>query len=777
MFDENSLYRDDGVDIDTYFSKTRLTDILRVWSPDGHLYRIYQPQTWQYLSVTPEVAEDICRGFPEYWQDSPDEESEPTKDDDRQADSHRNEVIAKLAKHAFPLPEMFRLRESYVREFSFLSKERCEELISWVSANPFAVDLRESELLKEKHQIQYNMHAKGDGGTHSGWRKTATRLFTALALSAQVPRCPSALTGAQTSTTLLPSDVSHQRGSSLTSQQQLEQLYRRSKRRPVQWGPLFYDEATVNRSHFCVTGMTRSGKSTLLRLLFQSLHQSVTPAPRFVFYDAKPDLLPYLFRPLPYLSERTDDDVAQTTYLLSPFDTRGTAWDIAADAANRSTATEIAEILFPASDGHREHEFYGPAVRDVATELMVALTRTAAQKWTFYDFLCAMQLENIQSILCSTPNGRRLYATYLEGKKSNVPEDLVSALRTKSASLLPAAYAWTHAKQRVSVREWVSSQTKSIVLFNDDDHFEENSEINRILLNLLAQRLLAIKNPPARTFLYLDEIEHLGRIEPLKRLVHKGAGLQVNLVISFHSLETLKEVYGEATEGILSQANFAAFLKVRSLATSDWASQLIGTPEVKVKDKSTQRNATPDDSYADDDDDRKESESEHYATRRLVLPDEIRQLPIPADAKALRGYFLAPRHAPYFGTLPESRLIRSATEFLAAEFREDNFYALWPKSNGVSDHCQQPDERYNLPDDQFRTLYELGFRKADYSPPTSTVPPTMEIKEAESPPTDPPPTPPPIQSPVDTGPLITPESTEPPTEEDDDLDYDFKYPD
>lgn len=716
MFRVSSPNRNDGAVIEARWSKQRVSDIVRVLNPQGEVFRIYHPQTWQYLSLAPSVAEDICGGFPEYWQNSPDEDIKPTNIP-VEGSHHRVEALDRLATQVFLVPEIF--RNDY--DSPFFPQEWNDQLNSITTTNPFF-------LLKRRSDFEVVRRGFRDDPGHHAWRHAALRLFEQLALSQSVIRCPSALCRDDDSddSWALPDDVTHQRGRMLAIQEKIAERFPRSCKRPVQWGPLFYPEATVKLSHFCVSGVTRSGKSTLLRLLFQSLHDNAVPQPRFVLYDAKPDLLPCLFPPDLPQEPLSDDHVAEAVYLLSPFDSRGTAWDIASDTTKESNAAEIAEILFPSFDGSNEREFYGPAVRDVTTELMIALTRTAAQKWTFYDLLCAMQLDNIQSVLCSTPNGRRLYATYFEGKRSAVPEDLPKALRAKSALLLRPAYAWSHAGRRIGIRQWVRSQSKTIVLFNDEEHLEANTEINRVLLNLLAQTLLAVKNPPSRTFVYLDELEHLGFIKPITRLIEKGADLQVNLAIAFHDLLTLKKVYGEATEGILSQASFQAFLKVNSRVTAEWASNQIGTPEVKVSQESTQ-SGTSQTSSSDGDtksqsQQTSQSRAENYASRSLVIPDEIRDLPIPVDAKVLRGYFVAPSHRPYLGTLPASKVIRSRAEYLLAEKSEENFYALWPKADGVSEHCPQPDERYELPDDMFRTLFDLGFRKPRYKP--TSLPPT-----------------------------------------------------
>ena len=106
---------------------------------------------------------------------------------------------------------------------------------------------------------------------------------------------------------------------------------------------------------------------------------------------------------------------------------------------------------------------------------MLALNQQGGTKWTLYDLLSALQLENIESVMSVTRRGQDLYANYFRGSSPAV-EDLHRTLRTKTALLLPAAAAWRNATRRLSIRDWVKSQTKTIVLLNDERHLKASRE-------------------------------------------------------------------------------------------------------------------------------------------------------------------------------------------------------------------------------------------------------------------------------------------------------------
>lgn len=726
--------RNDGLQIERSDTNVRLK------TPDGFAYGLYHPETWRYAGLDDQTAKDIAGGFPDYWTET--RIADANRCDAKLKGTSREQLAEAQRADKDTLLRLCDANDVTLQKQFTLERRLAEECIQ-----------KESEQMKEIARIGFSTPAFSPfshvymyykySHTHSAhvWQRAAAQLLCALLDDRNVRRHPEHLprlkvspppqpaeSAAKKSTSPEKPSVSssessegfiHQRGPSLATQQSLEFVHSRSSSRSVQWGPLFYDENAVNHSHFCVAGTARSGKTTLLRLLFQSLHSNLTPRPRFVFYDAKAKLLPCLFRPGALKGEQLDDEVAAAVHILSPFDLRDTAWDIAQDAPSRAAAHEIATILFPVGDSAQEG-YFSPASRDVAAEVMLALNQQGGTKWTLYDLLSALQLENIESVMSVTRRGQDLYANYFRGSSPAV-EDLHRTLRTKTALLLPAAAAWRNAARRLSIRDWVKSQTKTIVLLNDERNLKASRELNRILLNILSQELLATKNPPARTFLYLDEFEHLGRIEMMTSLAHRGADLKINMALAFHDLGTLKSVYGADTEGILGDAHFQAFLKLRTTGTSEWASNQIGTSEVKIKQKSTQRGTSRHQSGTRDEESSDtwqsgESESEQYVSRQLVLPDEIRDLPMPFDSKKITAYFLGPRHRPYLGTLLQSKILLSLSEYHAAEKSGKTFYALWPEVSGVSEHCSKPDVLFDLPDDSFATLYQLGFRKPGYSP-------------------------------------------------------------
>ncbi len=693
----------------------------RVYNSKDVEYDFADPELWAFFLIKLEVAYDIAKGFPAYWDDTlalGDGSQDVTA---RIALTHRRSILPTLAKESFPVepflpwPKYFPVQTLTLVDPAMMERLERQQRQSPANFlyvdNPFYVLNMLHFLSDPKNDPFAFLHksrkSEYDALSVGSWTEMATLLFNGFLADNNQVRLDAALERPTKLRHLIPGGGIFIRGHRfINGQQALQIAFAQSAERPFRWGPLCYRKKSVFQSHFCVAGIQRSGKTTLLRLLFQSLHDQPQGGPRFVLYDAKPDLLPCIFPPDYFDTPRTDEQIESEFYLLNPFDRRCTAWDIAADASDSAQARDVADVLFPIEDPKRPH--FAQTMRDLAVAAMDALREMAGgNNWTYYQLLAALQPQNISSVLSTTALGRDQLETYLTGPEATAA-DTKRTLRATTAPCMPVAYAWHKAKRRVSLRSWVRNDTKSIVLANNHDHPDAIQEVNRSLLNLLCNQLLAVVVTPARTFLYLDEFERLGRIEKLPVITEQGASRGVNLAVCFHDLDLLKEVYGPAAEGILSQCGFFAFLKLQGRNTTKWASEMIGSQEVKLEQTSEQTQST-----GEDEDPRSSTgTSFRQVTRRLVLPDEISALPTPESANALEGYFVGPGHPRYKARIPAS-VVGGKDESPQGESVD---YALWPKSGRVEEFSEATTS-LTPPEDTFKTLYEMGFKKEGYKPP------------------------------------------------------------
>ncbi len=691
---------------------------------DGHIYNskdveydYADPELWMSFTIKLKVAFDIAKGFPAYWDDML-----GLGDDSQDATAsiaweHRCKILPNLAKESFPVKPFLKWSEFFpMQTFTKVDPKMVERLNRGDPLdfpcldNPFYI----------LHFLTKLSNPKYDPLSAGSWNAMASRLFHAFLRDSDRPRNDSAMERPSKLRYSIPGGGIFIRGQRfLNDQQALRFVYAPSAEKTIRWGPLCYASKTVFQSHFCVAGIQRSGKTTLLRLLFQSLHDQPEGSPRFVLFDAKPDLLPCLFPPDYFKTPRTDEEIESAFYLLNPFDRRRTAWDIAADASDSAQARDVADVLFPVEDPKRPH--FAQTMRDLAVAVMDALReKTGGDNWTYYQLLAALQPQNISAVLSTTALGRDQLDTYLTGPHA-AASDTKRTLRASTALCIPVAYAWHKAERRVSLRSWVKSDTKSIILGNYHGHPEAIKEVNRVLLNLLCNQLLAVKNKPARTFLYLDEFERLGHIDTLPVVTLQGASRGVNLAVCFHDLDLLKEVYGRAAEGILSQCGFYAFLKLQGRESTKWASDMIGSQEVKLEQTSEQSH-----SQGEGEESRSSKASSfHQVTRRLVLPDEISALPTPESANALEGYFVGPGHPRYKGRIPAT-VVGGKDDSPDGDSAD---YALWPRSSRIEEFAESTTD-LTPPSDMFKTLYDIGFKKEGYEPPADE-PEQSAVEDAE----------------------------------------------
>ena len=699
-------------------------------------FDLSDPVTWKYLSLDHETALNIAKGFPGYWKTEFELQGVPLSNamSRKLAENCRAVGLELLSKAKSPLPNSFQSKLPPMADV--FKKIPMKPLINiplselLLYDNPFAAFRASLLPFQDSGRAVVSVEL---------WKQLSQEFLDGLTLAESVSYCDEFRPQVGRRGEQLPDGALFRGGSRLADPQRLEDMFAAFPSQVVRWGPLRYKTDSVFDSHFCVVGKPRTGKTTILKLLFQSVFSDLKEPTRFVFYDAKPDLLPCMTPP-----EDQDDSHASSAlpvYLLDPFDQRATAWDIAKDATSRTKSEDIADILFGV--GSPDEDYFDAAAPVIATAAMHALNQKAGDHWTLYDLITALRPENVEAVLKSTPYGEQEYNTYFQSPTTS-SSDLIKTLANKTKRLRTVAYAWTHAKERLSLTDWVNSNTKSIVLSHNDQYARASKEINRILLNFLTKELLGKEHPPARTFLYLDEFENFGHISNLTRLAHQGASRQVNMALALHNLDTLKKLYGDDTEGILDECAFKAFLSVGNRNTAGWASDAMGTQDVLIEQTSSQSGSSTGQSTRKDDSTKSESEQTGESVtriaknRKLVAPDEISRLPMPKTSQAVTGYFLAPDHFPYQGTQPLSRLVCSPREYLDRRDvkQEDNFYALWPKDESVRNSLPLPVDSIDSPDDSFATLHALGFpnpgyRRTGNQPSASQPPPSPPPAQAE----------------------------------------------
>ena len=451
------------------------------------------------------------------------------------------------------------------------------------------------------------------------------------------------------------------RGMRLGEQKTLHQMLgagRELLSQNLRWGPLQIAASAVESSHFCVSGITRSGKTTMLLLLAQSvLDNKGGSLGRAIFYDAKNLLLSRLVRP--------GRNPLQSFHLLNPFDKRGVAWDIAADVNTQHRAKEIAAILFPMH--HNDKSFFVDSSRRLATAVIDVLNETVPNDWNFLDLLVSLRPANLYRVLNQSVAGRECIAAYLPPQSISTP-NLLATIDSRIDPFIPIAAAWSKAKEKVSLREWVKSSNKSLLLGHSHSHQLAMSRVNRVLVRILSDALLdATISKPTRTYIFLDELELLGRIDALPDLLNMGAELGVTMALGFHDLGSLRASYGDQTEGMLAMCSNMALLRTNSRSTAAWAADLLGQQDVAItKESRTVRMDNGSEEHPSVPF-RSVSTSEQTIRQHVVSTNDMFELPLTTPEHGLTGYFSSHLYPAYRGHIEGKKLFPSTQQF---DFRD-----------------------------------------------------------------------------------------------------------
>ncbi len=355
--------------------------------------------------------------------------------------------------------------------------------------------------------------------------------------------------------------------------------------------------------HFCAVGTTGSGKTTVLRLLMQSVLPNVGTGHgvRAIVYDAKEDMVPILAG----FAEKT------RTLILNPFDERCVSWAVYKDIDEPRYAVELAKILVP--DSNEQTRFFTDAAREVVTGVIISFI-LSEQPWSLADVVRGIGNPAVAHRILKKHSRSAQYAgTYFSNKKQCA--DVFSTINSKLLEIKPVVSCWEAAKEEVSLKDFYSDEL-ILVLGNSESSRSTVQAINRLFFKRACDLMLAMPEGAAdRTWFFLDELGDAGRMEGLTSLMKKGRSRGARVAYSFQSISSLRheKVYGKhETDEILGQTGNRFFGLVECAETADWCSKVVGDMEYiqrNVSYTSSQQNST--------------TTSYQHVTARAILPSEF----------------------------------------------------------------------------------------------------------------------------------------------------------
>ena len=385
--------------------------------------------------------------------------------------------------------------------------------------------------------------------------------------------------------------------------------------RPIRWGNLLLP-ASEAQNHFLVVGTTGSGKTTVVRLMLQSLFGDFEErACRAVVFDAKEDMFPIL-------AGIVDPKFITT---LNPFDVRGAAWDLAVDLDEPRVIHEFVSTIIPeSSDANRyftdaaRHLMYGVMLNYFIRKLSYTLGDV---------FRPLKSIRQLKHLLRQEPATESLVDLYLREKRLAL--NVLSSIATKIQPFEPIAACWEHAEQRISLKHWLDDQ-RILILGNSEISRHSIDAINRCIFKRITGLTLHLPDSPDRRIWFvLDELTDAGKLDGLIPLAKKGRSKGASLLLAFQTISGLRcdRLYGtHGTDELLGQIGNRFVGRLECVATAEYFSQLIGDQERWEVSKS----------YTSA---KEDSSSTSYSKqiRRTVLPSELMDLPICSVANGLHG--------------------------------------------------------------------------------------------------------------------------------------------
>ena len=445
-------------------------------------------------------------------------------------------------------------------------------------------------------------------------------------------------------------DFVFRRGAAMTSQEAVnQQLLPELASQPmpeVVWGGVHLPfEATS--TGFMLQGQPGSGKSVLLLLYLESIlkHVGAGRGLRVVLGDPKREWGAYAHALVP---------PHVPIWNLNPFDACGCGWAVGADVRTVAEAEQLASALVPREKGDN-NPYFRDTARLLVKGTIQALQHHAAGLWTLRDVLLFTAREELlAALLASCPFTHALKRQHLVVEKTS--HEIVSTIGSLLGRFEAVAACWSHAAHQVQIRDFLERE-EVLLLGYDDAISDPLMVIYPLVAKLLQDWILARNDPTQPVCFVIDEFRLFGKID-LVPLALKGRSAGASLAIAFQDISGLEALLGakEARElcgALLSKG----FLRVDSPESAKFAEECLGEQEgwqytTNVTDSPNGRSVC---------------RNEQIVRRPLVLPDEVKNLPLPTKESALiHGFFKGPRTGTYLGSIPfleELRKIPAAAGF------------------------------------------------------------------------------------------------------------------
>jgi len=405
-------------------------------------------------------------------------------------------------------------------------------------------------------------------------------------------------------------------------------------------------------NHFLFVGASGSGKTVSIRMLLNDIAEFMRKQEAHaVIYDPKSNVLPLLKRlggpTLPVID-------------LHPFRDGSFAWDIAADVRNERDAESVANILIPREEGTNENPFFINAPRELFQAVLRGLMAVAPGNWTLRDaYLILTSAHFLKETLKAAPDAQAIITDYFKGDE-RTQSNIRLSVRTRLLryrAIAAALHAASAEGRALSIRQWSESGRGYLVLGAEKTQDSGIEALNRAILQLMTRFWLSGADSPRtpRHFLMLDEVQSAGRINALSQLLNEGREKGVSAVLGFQDVASLRNIYGQdLTEALLGQVGHKALLRLEGVATSEWASRVVG--DVERYEYTYSEGTTRGWNNGQSSHSTTTTRNEQFARRTALMPADFLTIPPTNKQNGLTGYYSSPEIGAWKHTWPGREL-------------------------------------------------------------------------------------------------------------------------
>ena len=242
------------------------------------------------------------------------------------------------------------------------------------------------------------------------------------------------------------------------------------------------------------------------------------------------------------------------TIVLSPFDKRGIAWDIAFDIDNDVKAFEFASTLITSPKS--TDDYFIKAAQDILTGIIIKLQKEKQTNWNFKDLVSI--LSDKQKIIDSCNQCRPAAIQNIGALDGKQADGVFGMLRTSTIQIEYLARAWNYegknqsSGQRFSINRWIEDDDfrskKPLVIIKGSHEYREVSRFLTVeLFTALIKKVENLSDSyERRIWLCLDEFGNVPKIQYFDEMLTTVRSKGLRIIIAVQDIAQIEKNYGKS---------------------------------------------------------------------------------------------------------------------------------------------------------------------------------------------------------------------------------------